>query len=213
MVWDHSFTLNMIQSIVWVCYLDVVGKRQFLGTVAGYMKWVPNLCGPNFNNKHGFLLAEGSDLELQDCDPMRAQETRCNLKWVTTIVLEVTCMLPETMTHRRKRKKRSKRNTYPLELLNATKYPHHSIKFLFQPSGPILHPARQKVESTQGHLRAYVKEDGFKLVPSTYIHILPFSYFRKGHHHAWLASMWYDCDKLIRWPASNILNVYTEHKN
>lgn len=38
-----------------------------------------------------------------------------------------------------------KRQTaYPSELLDATKYPHHSINLLLQPPGPVLHTARDR---------------------------------------------------------------------
>jgi len=40
-----------------------------------------------------------------------------------------------------------KRQTaYPSELLDATKYPHHAINLLLQPSGPVLHTARDREE-------------------------------------------------------------------
>lgn len=38
-----------------------------------------------------------------------------------------------------------KRQTaYPSELLDSTKYPHHSINLLLQPPGPVLHTARDR---------------------------------------------------------------------
>lgn len=37
-----------------------------------------------------------------------------------------------------------RRTAYPSELLDSTKYPHHSINLLLQPSGPVLHTARDR---------------------------------------------------------------------
>lgn len=44
-----------------------------------------------------------------------------------------------------------KRQTaYPSELLDATKYPHHSINLLLQPPGPVLHTARDRETERKG---------------------------------------------------------------
>lgn len=52
-----------------------------------------------------------------------------------------------------------KRQTaYPSELLDSTKYPHHSINLLLQPPGPVLHTARDgEREKEKGRERERVR--------------------------------------------------------
>lgn len=95
-------------------------------------------------NTHSHTLDEGIE---STCNQKRSQPCPCTWSELRGDLLRVFTQVisADEDVHCYEEGSTGKRRTaYPSELLDSTKYPHHSINLLLQPSGPVLHTARDR---------------------------------------------------------------------